>query len=56
MTDFVEQIIGVRQGCSLNTYLFNIFIDDIIDCIREGNVHASITGNMSVTRMLFAEV
>jgi hypothetical protein len=34
VTDFVEQIRGVRRGCSLSAYLFNIFTDDIMDYIR----------------------
>jgi hypothetical protein len=54
MTNFVEQRRGVRQGCSLSPYFFNIFTDDIINYISEGNVRAPITGKMSIRGLLFA--
>jgi hypothetical protein len=40
VTDCIEQKRGVRQGCSLSPYLFNIFIGDIIDYISKDNPHA----------------
>jgi hypothetical protein len=55
VTDFVEQRRGVRQGCSLTIYLFNIFIDDIMDSISEGNVHAPVMGKMSIPGLMFAD-
>jgi hypothetical protein len=54
VTDFVEQRRGVRQGCSLSPYLFNIFIDDIMEHISEGNVHAPVIGKMSIPGLMFA--
>jgi hypothetical protein len=55
VTDFVKQGRGVRQGCNLSCYLINILIGDIMDYISEGNVHAPITGKMSIPGLLFAD-
>jgi hypothetical protein len=55
VTDFVKQRRGVRQGCSLSHYLFNIFIDNTMDYISEYNVHALVIGNMPIPGLLFAD-
>jgi hypothetical protein len=55
VTDFLEQRRGIRQGCSLSPYLFNIIIDDITDYISEGNVHAPAIGKMSIPGLMFAD-
>jgi hypothetical protein len=35
--------------------LFNIFIDDKIDYINEGNVHAPVIGRISIPGLIFAD-
>jgi len=37
LTDFDEQKWGLRGGCSWNSYMFNMFLDDIMDYINKSN-------------------
>ena len=37
MTQVVVKEVLLQQGCSLNSYVFDKFMDDIIDSISEGN-------------------
>jgi hypothetical protein len=37
VTEVVVEETCVRQGCSLHPYIFDIFIDDVIDYVGEGN-------------------
>jgi hypothetical protein len=55
VTDFANQRRGVRQVCIVSPCLFNIFIDDIMDYISEGNVHAPVIGKMSIPGLMFAD-
>jgi hypothetical protein len=48
VTDFIEQKTGVRQGCSLSPYLFNNFIDNIMDYISKDNPHAAVIGTTTI--------
>jgi len=38
MTQVVVKETLVRQGCNFNSYIFDVFMDDIIDFTGEGNV------------------
>jgi hypothetical protein len=51
----IPQETGVRQGCSLRSYLFYIFIEDVVDRITEGNRHSPVVGELTIPHLLFAE-
>jgi hypothetical protein len=55
VTDCVEQRRGIRHVCSLIPSLFNTFIDDIINYINKGNLHAPTIGEKKVPGLLFAD-
>jgi hypothetical protein len=55
VTNFMEQGRGVRQGCGLSPYLFNIFIDDTVDYNNKDNTHAPLTGITTIPGLLFAD-
>ena len=46
---------GVRQGCTLSPWLFNVFLDAIVKEAREGFVERVRTGNEVVDVLLFAD-
>jgi hypothetical protein len=46
---------AVRQGCSLRSYLFNIFVEEVIDRITEGNRPSPVVGELTVPYLMIAE-
>jgi hypothetical protein len=55
MTQVVVKETFVRQGCSLNSYIFDIFMDDIIDYIGEGNDCLLVGEKPTIPGILFAD-
>jgi len=55
MTQIVVKETSVRQGCSLNSYIFDIFVDEIIDYICEGNACLLVGEKPTITGILFTD-
>jgi hypothetical protein len=55
VTTFAPQTTGVRRGCSLSPYLFNIFINSIMEYINVDNAHALSIRRTTIPGVLFAD-
>jgi hypothetical protein len=56
VTDFVEQYYKrAGKGYSLNPYLFNIFTNNITKNVTKDNLHAPVTGTMTMPQLLFGD-
>jgi hypothetical protein len=45
----------VQQGCSLNYYVFDMFMDDIMDSISEGNACPLVGEKPAIPAILFTD-
>jgi hypothetical protein len=45
----------VHQGCGLSPYLFNIFINDIIEYIHIERTHSPVINGLKIPGLLFAD-
>jgi hypothetical protein len=52
---YLTRLSFVEKRSSLSPYLFNIFIDDIIDYVSKDNPHALEIGTTTIPGFLFAE-
>jgi hypothetical protein len=46
---------NVCQDCGLSSYLFNIFINDIIECLGTEETHSQVINDLRILGLLFAD-
>ena len=54
VTESFNSTRGVRQGCQLSTILFNMYVEDLAECIG-GNTHAPCIGKFDVPLLQYAD-
>lgn len=54
LTEWFDVSCGVKQGCILSPTLFAMFIDDLVDCLKEKNCGV-MCGDCSVASLLYAD-
>ena len=55
LSDAIQVLAGVRQGCPLSPILFVLFIDDLSDCFKMEEGVAVPGVNLPISNLLFAD-
>ena len=54
-TEFFDVGCGLKQGCSLSTLFFNLFVNDLVVRLNSLDIGVDIGGEKKVTALLYAD-
>ena len=55
VSEALRSEIGLRQGCQLSSYMFSLFVDDLVEFMEGVEIHAPCIGNVEIRVLLYAD-